>query len=259
MSFPDEQESFSFSYDPLNEPINILVQLAKDGEIDPWDIDIVSVTDKFLARLDKSDLRTSARALLYASVLLRIKSDIIFPPELPPEEDHLENEIDSISNEDPLFIFEKELDRRLTRKRVRGSPRTLEELVRELRDAELNSNWKLSRQYDTSDSPRGFWRGVQRLDYHDGDQFRLENEPTEKDVIGTAHVEPIEESISQLSLLLQSLYEDGKSEVSFEELIRSDRSRVSLFLALLFMAQRGNVYLEQEELFGDLRVKNLLL
>ena len=153
MSFPDEQESFSFSYDPLNEPINILVQLAKDGEIDPWDIDIVSVTDKFLARLDKSDLRTSARALLYASVLLRIKSDIIFPPELPPEEDHLENEIDSISNEDPLFIFEKELDRRLTRKRVRGSPRTLEELVRELRDAELNSNWKLSRQYDTSDSP----------------------------------------------------------------------------------------------------------
>ena len=147
----------------------------------------------------------------------------------------------------------------MTRKRVRGSPRTLEELVRELRDAELNSNWKLSRQYDTSDSPRGFWRGVQRLDYHDGDQFRLENEPTEKDVIGTAHVEPIEESISQLSLLLQSLYEDGKSEVSFEELIRSDRSRVSLFLALLFMAQRGNVYLEQEELFGDLRVKNLLL
>jgi len=30
-------------------------------------------------------------------------------------------------------------------------------------------------------------------------------------------------------------------------------------LALLFMAQRGNIYLEQEELFGDLRVKNLLL
>ena len=84
-----------------------------------------------------------------------------------------------------IFIFEKELDRRLTRTRDRGSPRTLEELVRELRDAELNSNWKLSRQYDTSDSPRGFWRGVQRLDDHDGDQFRLENEPTEKDVIGT--------------------------------------------------------------------------
>ena len=259
MSLNGEEENFSFSYDPLNEPISILVQLAKDGEIDPWDIDIVSVTDKFLARLDKSDLRKSARALLYASVLLRIKSDVIFPPEPLSEENYLTSELDDISNQDPLFLFEKELNRRLTRKRVRGSPRTLEELVRELRDVELNSNWKLSRQYDTSDSPRGFRRGVQRLDYHAGDQFRLENEPTEKDVIGTAHVEPIEESISQLSILLQSFYEDGKSEVFFEELVQSNRSRISLFLALLFMAQRGNIYLEQEELFGDLRIKNLLL
>lgn len=259
MSINSEEENFSFSHDPLNEPISILVQLAKDGEIDPWDIDIVSVTDKFLARLDKSDLRTSARALLYASVLLRIKSDIIFPPEPLAEENYLSSELDDISSQDPLFLFEKELDRRLTRKRVRGSPRTLEELVRELRDAELNSNWKLSRQYDTSDSPHGFWRGVQRLDYRDGDQFRLENEPTEKDVIGTAHVEPIEESISQLSILLQSFHEDGISEVSFEELVQPNMSRISLFLALLFMAQRGNIYLEQEELFGTLRVKNLLL
>ena len=160
-------------------------------------------------------------------------------------------------HKDPLFLFEKELNRRLNRKRVRGSPRTLAELVRELRDAEQNSNWKSSRQYDTSDSPRGFWRGVQRLDYHNSDQFRLENEPTENDVIGTAHVEPIEESIAQLSAILQSLHEAGKSEVFFEELVRSNRSRISLFLALLFMAQRGNIYLEQEELFGDLRVKNL--
>ena len=257
MSMIPEEDNFPFSYDPLNEPINILVQLAKDGEIDPWDIDIVTVTDKFLAQLDKSDLRTSARALLYASVLLRIKSNVIFPPEPPENEASFPTDTKEMYHKDPLFLFEKELNRRLNRKRVRGSPRTLAELVRELRDAEQNSNWKSSRQYDTSDSPRGFWRGVQRLDYHNSDQFRLENEPTENDVIGTAHVEPIEESIAQLSAILQSLHEAGKSEVFFEELVRSNRSRISLFLALLFMAQRGNIYLEQEELFGDLRVKNL--
>ena len=27
------------------EPVELLVQLAEDGEIDPWDIDIVEVTD----------------------------------------------------------------------------------------------------------------------------------------------------------------------------------------------------------------------
>ena len=106
MSFPNEEESFSFSYDPLNEPINILVQLAKDGEIDPLDIDIVSVTDKFLARLDKSDLRTSARALLYASVLLRIKSDIIFPPELRRAGGSRGKEKDYKYNESRLILYE---------------------------------------------------------------------------------------------------------------------------------------------------------
>ncbi|MGM0389292.1 MAG: segregation/condensation protein A, partial [Natrinema limicola] len=57
------------------EPVELLVQLAEDGEIDPWDIDVVRVTDKFLEAIDEVDLRTSGRALFYASVLLRMKSD----------------------------------------------------------------------------------------------------------------------------------------------------------------------------------------
>ncbi|HEY9245376.1 MAG TPA: hypothetical protein VIO11_00870, partial [Candidatus Methanoperedens sp.] len=44
----------------LEEPIEILVNLAENGEIDPWNIDIVEVTDKFLRQveeLEKMDLR----------------------------------------------------------------------------------------------------------------------------------------------------------------------------------------------------------
>lgn len=70
------------------EPVELLVQLAKGGEIDPWDIDIVAVTDKFLEALDDADLRTSGRALFYASVLLRMKSDELFAPD-EPEADEL--------------------------------------------------------------------------------------------------------------------------------------------------------------------------
>ena len=60
--------------------IDILVSLAKNGEIDPWDIDIVDVTDKFLAQvaeLEKLDLRVSSRTLLFASILLRMKADAL--------------------------------------------------------------------------------------------------------------------------------------------------------------------------------------
>ena len=65
---------------PREESIEILLEMARSGEIDPWNIDIIDVTDKFLAKLverEKIDLRASARTLLYASILLRMKSDVL--------------------------------------------------------------------------------------------------------------------------------------------------------------------------------------
>ena len=50
----------------LEEPIEILVNLARSGEIDPWNIDIVEITDKFLRQveeMEKMDLRVSGRTL----------------------------------------------------------------------------------------------------------------------------------------------------------------------------------------------------
>ncbi len=35
------------------EPVEILVQMAERGEIDPWNIDIVEVTDRFLSELER--------------------------------------------------------------------------------------------------------------------------------------------------------------------------------------------------------------
>jgi segregation and condensation protein A len=36
---------------PQEESIEILLGMARSGEIDPWNIDIIDVTDKFLAKL----------------------------------------------------------------------------------------------------------------------------------------------------------------------------------------------------------------
>ena len=62
----------------FGEPAEVLVELAKRGEMDPWDIDIAKATEKFLQYIDsleRRDLRIPARTLLYASILLRMKSD----------------------------------------------------------------------------------------------------------------------------------------------------------------------------------------
>ncbi|SDJ83633.1 segregation and condensation protein A [Natronorubrum texcoconense] len=254
------------------EPVELLVQLAKDGEIDPWDIDIVAVTDKFLEAIEDADLRTSGRALFYASVLLRMKSDELFAPdepeedELPPWEAPFADEGPMDGGEDgsdggppgfdPVEGLEAEMERRLERKQARGKPETLDELVRELRGAERGTWWKESRTYDTSDSPRGYDRGMQELNYHSGDDFRVDDEPTSDDVTHTTHEEDIEAVIDDVESELESQYEQGREEVLYAEIDGIGGTRVMTYLALLFLAHRGRVRLEQDELFGDLWVQD---
>ncbi|MFQ3320694.1 MAG: segregation and condensation protein A [Natronomonas sp.] len=243
------------------EPVELLVQLAEDGEIDPWDIDVVTVTDKFLDRLDEADLRTGGRALFYASVLLRMKSDAMWndeeedereeePWEMPPEEREGGPAVD------PFEKLEAEMDRRIERKRARGMPETLDELVRDLRERERDTWWKESRTYDTDESPSGFSRGTQTLDYRSGDDFRMDDEPTADDVTGTAHDEHMEDIINDVYVELQSHYDQGRDEVLFAEIRTAGGSRVNTFLGLLFLAHRGQIQLQQDDLFGDLWIQD---
>ncbi|QLG26397.1 segregation/condensation protein A [Halorarum halophilum] len=269
---PDVSDDSAGSDDGKVEPVELLVQLAEEGEIDPWDIDVVEVTDAFLERLDSADLRTGGRALFYASVLLRMKSDAMLAEDDEEEVEEIEpweaaferGPMDGDPDDgefagfDPVDALEEEMDRRIERKSTRGSPETLDELVRELRDAERGTWWKESREYDTSDSPRGFSRGTQTLEYHGGDDLRRDGEPGEGDVTGATHEEDIEAVIDDVRARLRPHYERGRAEVLFRELRggESAETPVMTYLALLFLAHRGALTLQQDDLFGDLWVKD---
>jgi len=157
---------------------------------------------------------------------------------------------------DPIDGLEREMERRLDRRNARGMPQTLDELVRELRERERDSWWKESRSYDTSDSPGGYARGTQTLDYRAGDDFRMDDEPTVEDVTGTAHDEQMEDIITDVYTALREQYDGGRAEVLFAEVDDAGGSRVQTFLGLLFLAHRGQVRLEQDETFGDLWVQD---
>jgi len=243
------------------EPVEVLVQLADNGEIDPWDIDVVRVTDTFLDVLDARDLRTSGRALFYATVLIRMKSDAMLrgdeaEAEQPEPWEQAMAEDAPIDQPDPFASLEQEMDRRLERRRARGMPQTLDELVRDLRDAERDSWWKESREYDTSDSPHGFQRGTQELDYRAADDLRMDDEPTENEVTGNTHQENMDEVIEDVYAALGEHYEAGREEVLYREISRAGGSRVETFLGLLFLSHRGRVHLQQDDLFGDLWIQD---
>ena len=127
------------------EPLGILVELAQDGKIDPWDIDIVQLTDSFLGRVEelkKMDLRISSRTLLYSAILLRMKSSGI-----------LEVEKEEVDEFDSDFLDELDLPEpdefpipKLPVRRVSTRPVTLNELILELKKAEKTFPEKMKRK-----------------------------------------------------------------------------------------------------------------
>lgn len=211
--------------DILGEPIEILVNLAKNGEIDPWNINIVELTDKFLKRVDeleKMDLRVSGRTLLYASILLRMKSNALVEVEEPPEEIDLESDNFEISDYPvpsmPLRRYSKR-------------PVTLEELLTELKKAEAFEKKRLNRVDNKKDEIRA----------------------TLEDVLSVAHDEDIESRIGKMRLILNELLEKQKS-IKFSDLSSPlDRTGMLMaYLAILFLATRKEIWIEQEEFFGEL-------
>ncbi len=241
------------SVDPIlqgvvEDPVEILVGLAERGEIDPWNINIIEVTDRFLPELERRrqlNLQVSGRTLFYAATLLRMKSEHLSllsdPAETGPGEDdetfgenydpELDSEIDFESRLGPIERLEHEIQRRLDRKNLRKSPVTLFELIVELKNLEKEE------------------RRRRRLTDVGDDLIYAE------DVVGIAHDEGYQESaMIRLEEYLEGIETD--SEMTLAELCRELEWQVpEVYIPLLFLALDGRCSLRQEEFFGDIFVQ----
>ncbi|HOZ42202.1 MAG TPA: segregation/condensation protein A, partial [Methanoculleus sp.] len=150
------------------EPVEILAGMAERGEIDPWNVDIVDVTDRFLAELDRRkelDLRVSGRTLFYAACLLRLKSEYLEGwNEEEDDESALDEEEDGFPGIDfdfgsddgtePIDRLEREIQRRLGRKNLRKRPPvTLYELIKQLKTAEKEQRRRQRRRTPVEREP----------------------------------------------------------------------------------------------------------
>ncbi|HUL62039.1 MAG TPA: ScpA family protein [Methanocella sp.] len=206
--------------------------MARSGEIDPWNIDIIDVTDRFLRRIEereKIDIRVSARTLLYASILLRMKSDILVHAP-PPEEEWVDEPPDFGEVEAEDFpVLEPRLRHTASR------PVTLQELIDELQRAVATKDVQALRQVR-----------------------RVEKPPrkTLEEVLGIAHDEDIEHSIVEMTKALDVEFR-YREFVVMSELVREPTPRgiIAVYLPLLFLANRRYLTLTQEVLFEEIFIR----
>ena len=212
----------------------LIHDLINTEQLDPWDINIIILTDKFLEKVhevEEADFFVSGKVLLAAAFLLRIKSEILLSK-------HLKS-IDEIlfgKKEEKKSTFEKiELDEEIPELILRSPiPRlkriTLQELMDSLDKAITTENRRIKKEIINK-------RALIETSFSlPKKKFSIKNKI--RDVYGN---------------LLKYFQEDEKrKKISFTKFVgTSKEERIISFSPLLHLDHQKKVWLEQEEHFGE--------
>lgn len=250
-------EPVSINTTPI-DGIEILVTLAKTGKIDPWNIDIVEVTDQYLqilAELKSQDLKLTGKTLLFAAILLRMKSDSLAGinflelPEEFPEEDDLDGDFLELGLEQPpspmahiastFHALDKIIRRRTSVKQPRNRKVTLNDLILELK------------KYEELEKKRRLRETVEKAERR---RMRNYADLSSEEIVELAHEEFIEDTILNLKHILERFFLHDEA-ISLSQLENEGKiDRVSAYIALLFLASRGEIELQQEAFYTELYV-----
>ena len=244
---PEQPGNSAAQPDVVEDPVEILVGLAERGEIDPWNINIIEVTDRFLLELERRrqlNLQVSGRTLFFAATLLRMKSghlDLLSASEEETEGDDeaagedydlaLDNESDYDGRLGPMERLEREIQRRLDRKNMRKSPVTLFELIVELKNIEKEE------------------RRRRRL--APAEEILMDAD----DVVSIAHDEGYQYSAGMILEECLGGAAQG-TEMTLANICRElGWTMPEVYIPLLFLALDGRCILRQEEFFGEVYVQ----
>jgi len=237
--------------------IEILVKMAEKGEIDPKNVDIIDVTDRFLrtiATTPKESLRLSGKVIFHAAVLLRMKAEALLSEAnntlTPVVDDFLDFDeeggpilYDSAKQEVGRQLTFKDLEgaivRRARRKHqpVRERKVTLDQLIAALKEAE-----KLEKvRQDKKPKAR-----IDLSNYHEVNDV--------DDILDLAHDEDIEDTIVRIEQWIASNLDIGQNIELFDLVKRFSNKGdwVEAFLAALFLSNAGKIDLAQDVYYGPL-------
>jgi segregation and condensation protein A len=262
------------------DAIAFLIDLAEKGEIDPWDVKVVDVIDRFLSDLSPfaaaaanrehyaNNLSQSGQAFLYASMLLLLKADSLTQPIAADAPDEF-FEGDDYFDELPANVLPLNLDKSLSRRAVAQPPMkrrvTLQELINQLEViASALEDDRPNRRAAARPKPQSRAAAV-------------------RVIAQLAH----QENLTEMAAALDEFFSDywtelsrGKEWIDFDLLVEFWREtkaaefsaghelhgadpetheRVGVFWALLLLAAQSKVDLSQEEFYQDLRVKSLTM
>jgi segregation and condensation protein A len=214
----------------------IIYDLINTEQLNPWDIDIIILTDRYLTKiseLEEADFFVSSKVLLAASLLLRIKSEILLNryiksideilfgkkemPKYSMERIELDEEIPALIPRSPMPRFKKV---------------TLKELMESLNKAILTENRRIKKEIVSKNALRESSFSLPKR------RFNIKDK--------------ISEIYKSLSVLFVSREE---KRVTYDEFIADkNEEKIISFLPLLYLEDQRKVWLEQKIPFDKIHI-----
>ena len=232
--------------------IEILVNLAKQGKIDPWNVDIVDVYDKYMVHLFQAkgqNLKMTGRTILFAAILLRLKSNILEGLDILDFEPQHEEDLEY--NDEPLEYSQEEyvptnniisidevLQRRTSVRLNHNRVVTLRDLIRQLEF------------YEELDRKQAFKNSLERAKR----RARSYENFSAEDIVNLAHDEYIEQTVNKLKIKLEEIFVK-REKVELNSLVELGMDKISAYIALLFLSAESDIDLVQKEFYGELYIQ----
>lgn len=253
----------------LLETITLLIHQAEQGEIDPWDVQVIEVIDRYLELMTPSaskagyeaDLSQSGQAFLSASMLVLFKANTLMQlqsadEQLTPEDESLLTSIEEVAHQSHRLQLERHLRRRPMAMPPPKRRVTLQELIEQLQV--MAKQLQLAQQVSKPVRPK-----------------RQPSLQTMRAALELAHQENLTEVASELEhVLYQKAQELGlqKNWLNLEQLVQlwkqtkqpnqhasahksQNSHKVSVFWALLLLSAQSKVELLQEEFYQDIKIR----
>ncbi len=205
----------------------LIYELVKTNQIDPWDVNIIELTNKFLAKIeemDRKNLHISSKVLLVAAILVKLKADFLYNSLIKKEEKKKEIESIEVNEEVPLLLPKIPIfrDRKIT----------LEELMNALKNAIKTEERRMRREVSSR----------RMIDF----SF----------IIPKKRINWLDKIKEVYNMIKEMFIKNKVKKIYFSQLLRTNEKeeKITLFVPLLHLDHQNKVKLEQKAFLSEIEI-----
>jgi segregation and condensation protein A len=212
----------------------IIYDLINTEQLDPWNLDLVVLSNKYLERiseLEEADFFVSSKVLLAASLLLRIKSEVLLNNYIPELDEILFGSEEKKVSKQETLEFDDDVPELVPRTPIpRYRKVTLQELMGSLGKAIKTENRRIEK----------ISKEKQRM--------------METEVVMPKTRVNLKDKIREVYQKVKSKFVGRDDKLAFSELLEKGDSeeKVNHFVPLLHLDHQNKVILEQEKHFDEI-------